>query len=173
MLALIAAVLGGCSAPGVRHGPEVRPEGFTLAASVQPAAVQSAAGSGSVEAVVPRARRAARYVVETEGLLRVATGPALSTPGGAYPPQVRRLTPPQVDELWRLAREARLNDPAHPGAHRGRAPVVKSSGPAVAVFELTTDFEPRVVIVTLDDSPEGQSASRLLDHLAALAWIAE
>jgi hypothetical protein len=153
----------GCAAPGPTHS---RPPGFTLAATIHAPAEQAARS--------PRALTPARFVVESDALLRIAIGRALDAPSAAFPPQVRRLSASQMDDLWSLAKDAQLFDPDHPGRHPPPVPSPIDLQSPVVVFEVTRHYAPIIVVVELDQSTaEAIAAARLLDRLAELAWIPE
>jgi hypothetical protein len=160
--ALVFCALG-CRTPA--HGPEGRPDGFTLSATVHPA-------EQPPTPALPRGLRQAKYLVEADARLRVATGPIVLRPAFAYPPILRRLSPWQMDAIWRLTHDAGLADRGHPGRVLGPAPSPTHPESPIAVFEVTRNFAPLVIVVVLDgQSPEARAAAELLDHLAELAWI--
>lgn len=144
-----------------------RPAGFTIAATVYPP-------EDDASGTPPRALRPARYVVQTDAWLRMASGPMLQRPGAEYPALVRRLSPWQMDALWRMVHEEGLADPAHLGNVTGPPPAPEHPEFPTAVFEITRDFSPRIVVVVLDgQSAQSEGAARVLDLLADLGWVAE
>lgn len=161
---VLTLLLAACQAPRP-HDAVHRPPGFTIAASVHPPQHEPPDQP-------PRALRPVRYVVETDALLRIATGPMLARPGSEHPPLVRRLSPWQMDELWRRAAAAGLFDPDHPGRFFGPPPAPRHAQSPTAVFEVTSAFRPSTIVVVLDGaSPQSTAAIALLDHIAELSWI--
>jgi hypothetical protein len=162
ILALLL-LLFGCAAPP--RSPESRAAGFTLLAAVHSPADPPPPRTPPP----PRAHRPARHIVETDGILRSIAGPqALAI---THPPQVRRLSPWQLDDIWQLIRAAGLHDENHPGRAPPVSPLVPHPHLPTALFEITLDFAPRTIHIVLDDSHQAAAATRLLDHLAELAWI--
>jgi hypothetical protein len=167
LLAVLMLAVAGCRAPA---SGATRPAGLTIGATVR--APAGADPGGTVRP--PRELRPARYHLETDSWLRVATGPVLATPAAGFPPKVRRVTPQQADQIWLLVRDAGLHVPDHPGNREDFTPPPPHPTLTSAVFEVTTDFRPRMIVVLLDGAtPESAAAKLLLDRLADLAWIAE
>jgi hypothetical protein len=170
-LLIFTALLAGCHAPAPGMH---RPPGFTVGALVRaPTGPSQEPLSPSGALPTPRALRPARYLVETNGLLRLASGPMVATPTAGYPPIVRSLSPRQMDRLWLLVRDAKLLDPQHPGRFDDFRIPPPHPTHSTAVFEISSDYRPQMIIVTLDSQTDQAAAARhLLDHLAELAWIA-
>jgi hypothetical protein len=145
--------LSGCA--GTLVLPETRPADYSMLVTVYPGA-ERAPGGG-------RAFRAARYAVETDGLLRAEAGAGVVEPG--FPPIARRLEPAQLDALYALARDAGIQEaPRVPGPTVYRAP----EGRPVAVIELGSGGTYRAHEVA---ATPGSSAAPLIRELARLSWL--
>ncbi len=165
----VVALGGGCRsntpppAPVVAAPPDERPDDFVLAATVF-------SPKGMEGKKLPRSLRAARYIVEADGVLRAAQGPGADVT--TFPGQTRRLTAREFDALWRMVRESgllasawRVDDPEQLTRAMDRTTVMMYMG-----------YEGKrvTVRVLLDRSgPEAVAAERLVDRLAEWAWMGE
>lgn len=157
VLALIASVLllTGCAAPQ-RPEPGAVPNDFALAVSVY----------GRVDPGGAPRTTAARYVMEPDGLLRVATDGDVGH--DVFPPITRRLTPAERDELWRLADAAGIVDPGEDTRIESVPLFDPPAGLPVAVTELSAGSYKRYALVEVDADP---AVDRFLDRLAELGWV--
>jgi hypothetical protein len=170
LAAACLALLPACSSPRVEPRPEAtaipedRPADFTLAMTVYSPA------SPRVAATLPRALRPARYIVEPDGSLRAASGPAARA--ATFPPLARTLTPRQMDQVWRLVRDTALLDPANPA--RVEDPLTLELSPSHTTATLYIAFADRRTSLRLlldRGSADALSAEQIADHLAALAFL--
>ncbi len=119
-------------------------------------------------AALPRDRRPARFVIETDWVLRSYTGRGpIDTE--TFPRETRQLSATQVQSLWSDLRAAGLLDHDNP-AIVGRAPApadIKQDKP-LWVVTFTADTDRRTLV--LDADPRGPAAP-LLNNLADLAWM--
>jgi len=167
-----AAVLaaGGCGGPvravsvPVAVIPESRPADFTLAVTVLGPA------RGQAEGELPRSLTPGRYIVETDGSLRVSLGAGATA--RTYPPRTRQLTPRQMDLLWTGIRDSGLLDPGHPGRINWPEDAVRSADRTTSLFYVGHDGGRTTVRVLLDRTSEGAvAAERVVDRLAELGWV--
>lgn len=128
------------------------PADFTLAVTVAGPAAPS-------DAPVPRSRHAARYVMEADWVLRAAVGQSAGE--NTFPAQTRQLTAKQVDRLWQDLRDSGLLENPSPAA-----------GQADAVYTIYYVAGGCRGTIRLDRENRS-GASRLVDDLAALAWVAD
>ncbi len=143
--------------------PEAAPSDFSLSA-----AVAAPAGFGSGSRDIPRAMRPGRFLLESNGRLRWSGSARI---GAALPPIVRELDRGAIEELWRAARGSGAFDAA-PDTGNPDRPLISGGNAASARLELLAGGRQRVVTLPLDRaSPEAIAAERLVDRLAALAWV--
>lgn len=116
--------------------------------------------------------RPARYIVEADAILRVAIGYGATEK--TFPPETRQLTPQQLADIWQLLRDSALVDPDHPD-RTGRIPeleefsrTTQGRGGYSVSFCIAGD---RRILAIDEASPAAADARRLVDQLAALAWI--
>ena len=165
------AVLGGCRgngpppAPVVAALPDARPADFVLAATVY-----SPKGMAGVK--LPRSLRAARYIVEADGVLRAGLGPGAQAT--TYPGQTRRLTAREFDALWRMVRESGLLDSASAWRVDDPEGITRASDRTTALVYVGYEGKRTTLRMLLDRSgPEAVAAERLIDRLAEWAWVGE
>lgn len=170
-LVLLLVALAGCSsntpppAPAAKPLPDERPADFVLAATVY-------SPTAMAEARLPRSLRGARYVVEADGALRAAVGPALESK--ALPGQVRQLTPDEFDTLWRIIRESSLLDPQSVWRVENPEEITRASDRTTALIYIACDGQRTTLRLLLDrSSAESVEAERLIDRLAQWAWVKE
>src|SRR5207302_1379451 len=122
------------------------------------------------EGMVPaRWRKAGRYIVEADGVLRAALGSG-SGPT-TFPAQTRTLTHRQVRDLWRMIGDAGLLDPASPARIPEPERTVPRAEAPVAVLEITAGGKATGARVGLAaNSPDSAAARDLIDRLAEWAW---
>ena len=144
--------------------PEDRPADFTLAMSVYSPASARVAGT------LQRSLRPARYIVEPDGALRVATGAAARV--STFPPRARELTPRQMDQVWRLVRDTALLDPTNPARVEDPETVELSPDRTTATIYIAFADRRTSLRLLLDrGSDDALSAERIADHLASLGFI--
>lgn len=117
---------------------------------------------------LPRGQRPARYVVEPDGVLRVAVGAGVEA--STFPSRVRRLSRLQVERLWELVEAGGYLREDHPGQVRDVEGFRPTPRDGWALVDVTAGGQRRAVAVRVD---EDQGAARLADELAGLAWIRE
>ena len=149
--------------PTVTELPDARPDDFVLAATVySPKSMR--------EAKLPRSLRAARYIVEADGVLRAATGP-----GGeatTYPGQTRRLSAREFDSLWRMVRESGLLDAASAWKVEDPEGITRATDRTTALVYVGYEGKRTTLRLLLDRSgPEAVAAERVVDRLAE--WAGE
>jgi hypothetical protein len=89
-----------------------------------------------------------------------------------FPPQTRQLTRSDVDRLWRLIRDSSLLASDNPDRTRPGLPIGMTQIRPAAQIVVTFGGRTNHFRVLLDgETPGSDSALRLIDHLAALAWI--
>lgn len=154
----VLCLLGSCRSTSALSLPEHRPADFTLGVVVfhnQPPSTT--------------AQRPARYIVQTDGILRASVGDG-SGPL-TYPPITRRLDQQAFDRVWELTHALSIFAPAQEGDDQ--TPVVRSPetyAPASAsgyLIEIRSRNDQDAWAMPLDDP----SARALVRELAALAWI--
>lgn len=171
-LALPGLLPAACSSrPQVRPEPEPillpdrAPADFTLAVTVL-------APEREPAETPPRSQRPARYIVEPSGALRAATGEG-ATPR-VYPGITRQLTEPQWQRLWRLTADTGLLEPGSLARIDNTEIFFPSRDRATALIYIRQQGEEAHFAVRL---PVGDASSaavaRLIDEVAALAWIPE
>jgi hypothetical protein len=116
---------------------------------------------------LPRERRPARFVVETDWVLRTHVGPSAGP--ASFPAETRQLTREDVQAIWDDLRTAGLLDPAHP-AMVAPAPTSAPGNEVVWVVGWTANGVRRTLAFSGD---ERGAARPLLDRLADLAWMPE
>jgi hypothetical protein len=140
------------------------PANFTLAITVQSPAKRG----------LPRAQRAARYVLEPDGLLRVAVTRSASEE--MHPAQTRRLSDDDVRRVWLALRDGPLFRADHP-AIVPLPPPTDPNAPSPAKTTYTITFiagDVRQILIVAEDRPGSEDvgvATKLVDQLAELAWI--
>jgi hypothetical protein len=176
--ALVGAGLSCAGAPRTRPEPkpvvlpERAPLDFTLGVTV----LEPTGGRGPRQATPiderPLAERPARYIVEPDGVLRVALGAGVNP--RVFPRQTRQLTADQMQRLWRLTVDTQLHAPEtltridntetfFPHRSRPTALVyVKRDGVATH----------HAVRLPVGDA-ESAALTRLITELARLAWVPE
>ena|GEM_PF-1041520 len=122
--------------------------------------------------VLPRPVRPARYVVESDAVLRSAVGPGVRP--GMHPPRTRQLAQRQVDQLWRAVRDSGLLEPAQPTRIESVETFLPPPTGPTAVVEVAVAGDRRAFSVPLDTGDaEAIAVRQLVDRLAALAWMGE
>ena len=156
-----AFLLGACASPApdpltFREAPA----DFTLSITVQ----------GPQEPDEPRFRRPARYILEPDGILRVGVGESVSEE--YYPPQTRQLSRDEMDRVWRLLRDSSIFEPDNPDRVRPGLPFGTIQLRPTADLTILYAEEYSYYRVVLDGrTVESEAAERVIDHLAALAWL--
>jgi hypothetical protein len=145
--------------------PEERPADFVLAATVySPKSME--------KAKLPRSLRAARYIVEADGVLRAAVGPG--SEATTFPGQTRRLTPREFDGLWRMVRESGLLDAGSAWRVENPEEITRASDRTTALVYVSFEGRRTTLRLLLDRSgPEAVAAERVIDRLAEWAWMGE
>lgn len=168
------AALPGCSSrPAIRPEPEPvvlpdrAPDDFTLSVTVLGPANQADEVDDT-----PRPQRPARYLVEPDGVLRAAVGPG-ATPR-VYPRQTRQLDAAQVERLWRLVANTGLLD----GASLTRIDNTETffpnrSRPTALVYVRQGGEDSHFAVRLPVGDAESGEVLRMIDELAALAWVPE
>jgi len=163
LLALAAAafaVFQGCaSAPTATDGP---PPDFAVSVTVADRSRAAAAAER------PRALRAARYIVEPDGLLRASVGPGSVT--STFPPPMRHLSAIQVAELWALVNQAGYlqQDRSTQSADAETMPTAVTR--PTAMIYVAGNKDRRSLVVSLESAQEAATRS-LVNRLAELAWV--
>lgn len=154
--------------------------------TVTPAALRAPAGlSVRAEVHVRDTIAAARfapgvYLLEPDGTLRVAEQQP-RTPAGPdglpmppetiYPPILRRLSPSEVDRLWRLVGPGTLADPANPERIGPSADWSPPPGRSVALIDIEDNLGRRRFAISLTGgTPAAVDGRALVERLQALAW---
>lgn len=154
-LLMLCLLLPACGA--TRHTDASTPGDFALGVTVL----------GSLEgAKLPRAQRPAQYLLEADGVLRVAVGAGVDHT--TYPPRVRRLSARQTDRLWSLVQAANLQGAEHPGRIDDPAAFRPTPRDGWAVIDLSASGERQTLAVRVEDDP---AAALVVDELAGLAWL--
>ncbi len=152
LLACALFGLGGCVSSGHGHGPEHRPDqrptDFTLGVVV--------IGSEDAEMVI---NRSARYIVDAAGDLRVSVGDGSSS--STYPPIIRPLSSEQLDLIWELVNETEAEHALNTRSRTGFSKRLRIE------IEVRSQERNNRWFVT------DESADRLIEQLAELAWIRE
>jgi hypothetical protein len=158
-------VCGGCASTPAHDeaaAEDAPPSDFTLAMTVM------AQVNRRNTATIPRDRRPARFVIETDWVLRAYTGRGpIDTE--TFPRETRQLNAAQIQSLWTDLRAAGLLDPANP-AIAGKPPVPAdiTQNKPLWVVTFTADADRRTLVIDADrDGP----AAPLLNRLADLAWM--
>ena len=120
----------------------------------------------------PTVLRPARYVIESDAVLRAAVGYGASEK--TFPPETRQLTRAQMADLWRELRDSAMVDPGHP-ARVGRLPDLEdfsreTEGRGGYSISFSVEGERRILAIDEAD-PAAADARELVAHLAELAWI--
>ena len=158
-----APVLTACSstpeAADAPLPPSSAPSDFSLALTVY------APASAHNNPRVPAWRRPARYVIQTDQVLRAAVGPGVSQ--DLLPPQTRQLQPAQVERLWADVRDGGLLA----ADHAGRVPTLAGFEPipkaTTLVVSVTGAGERRTLVLGADDG----AGRRVAERLAQYAWV--
>ncbi len=173
LLASSALLVAAC-----RSSPDPEPE---------PASLQAPPGlSVRAEVYVRDTIAAARfvpgvYLLEPDGTLRVSerqlrpTRPQASDEpmptATAYPPIQRRLSPSEVDRLWRVIGPTTLSDPNNPERISPSADWSPSSSRSLALIDIEDDRGRRRFAISLTGAtPAAVDGRALVERLQALAW---
>lgn len=149
---LMAVVMAGCS--GVPRGSDRAPDEFALSLTIL------GTGLGQSAAMQP-----AWYVVEADGVLRVAVGERLRESG--IPPRVRHLGRADMDRLWSEV-QAWRGWPAATGGDRPEATI----GPTALAYVAWGGEERRSYRIDLArPGATGESVERTVGVLRDLAWM--
>lgn len=168
-LAGVAGLVAGasCGSASKAEAYGARPADFTLAATVFSPVTDAA----QAEALA-RPLRPARYIIEADGVLRAAVGPGASTE--TYPPQTRRLNEAQLDGLWRLVTDGGVLEEGSVARVGNPDTYVPPRGRTVALIAVSHGGRRETVAAPLDRAgADAAAAARLVDRLAALAWLRE
>jgi hypothetical protein len=109
--------------------------------------------------------RPARYVMEADGVLRVAVGGGVNEK--TFPDQTRQLTAAEVDRLWQDLRDSGLLDAEHPSRVSSAAGIGPPGHDTVYVLSYSAAGRRGTLVVR----PSESGARRLVDRLTRLAWI--
>lgn len=154
-LLLLCLLLSACGA--TRHTDSSTPGDFALGVTVL----------GERDgARLPRAQRPAQYLVEADGVLRVAIGAGVEHT--TYPPRVRRLSARQTDRLWSLVQSGGFGDAEHPARIDDPAVFRPTPREGWAVFDLSAKGERQTLAIRIE---EDAAAAQVIDELAGLAWL--
>lgn len=168
LLAFLALLVAAC-----RSSPDPEPE---------PAALRAPPGlSVRAEVYVRDTIAAARfapgvYLLEPDGTLRVSerqprTIDQPMQPETAYPPIQRRLSPSEVDRLWRVIGPTTLSDPNNPECISPSADWSPSSSRSLALIDIEDDRGRRRFAISLTGAtPAAIDGRALVERLQALAW---
>jgi hypothetical protein len=160
-LLLPVLLLCACNAPP-REPNSARPEppaDFSLGVTV------FAPGSAARSAAAEPSRRPARYVLESDGVLRASFG-STSADEGVFPPQVRQLNRTEQALLWARLRNAGLLDEPPAGLIESPNTFQPPARRVTYLFTYRAQGHRRAIAIDGED----QAASRLVAHLAELAW---
>lgn len=168
LLASLALLVAAC-----RSSPDPEPE---------PASLQAPPGlSVRAEVYVRDTIAAARftpgvYLLEPDGTLRVSerqprTSDQPMPPETAYPPIQRRLSPSEVDRLWRVIGPTTLSDPNNPERISPSADWSPPPTRSLALIDIEDDRGRRRFAVSLTGAtPAAIDGRALVERLQALAW---
>ncbi|MCW5756645.1 MAG: hypothetical protein KIT54_05345 [Phycisphaeraceae bacterium] len=166
---LVAALLTGCaSSPGPIVEPTATltaPAGLIVRAEVHVRDTQAA--QRFVSGV---------YLLEPDGTLRVDArvrpsqeGPMVAPPN--YPPILRRLSPSDVDRIWRIIGPSVLAEDANPERVDPRQTWTPDTVRSTAMIEIRDhNGTRRYVVSLLGGTPTAIDARQLIERLQALAW---
>lgn len=135
------------------------PSDFTLAVTVYAPPANHARPD-----ITPN-RRPARYLVEADGLLRVALGPG--TGDTTYPPPVRPLSTEQVASLYNDLRTTGWLTTESPARVSSSQTYRPDPGNTAYLFTFTADGRRRTFVA----KPNETAPRTLVDRLTKLAWI--
>jgi len=110
-------------------------------------------------------RRPARYLVEADGLLRVALGPG--TGDTTYPPAVRPLTTEQLASLYNDLRTTGWLTTESPARVSSSQTYRPNPGSTAYLVTFTADGRRRTIVA----KPNETAPRALVDRLTKLAWI--
>jgi len=162
-ISLALGLLGSCasSPPG---NPAEPPPDFTLAITVL------SRENPQVDRdprTLARPYRPGRYILEPDGVLRVAIGTGALPK--TFPPAMRRLTFAQRNEVWELASSAGyMAIPAEQSINAAASPAAVSR-PTAMIYVVAGDST-RGLQISLD-APTAEPSRVLIDRLAELAWV--
>ncbi len=114
----------------------------------------------------PRSQRPAQYILEADGVLRVAIGAGVDP--ATFPPRVRRLSARQTDRLWTLAQAGNFTSPDHPARLSDITSFRPTPREGWAILDISANAQRQALAVRVE---EDAAATQLIDELAALAWI--
>lgn len=150
------------------------PPDFTLGVTV----LRRPAEAGSRAAAyrsLPIPIRPARYIVETDRILRVAVGSGARE--SVFPDQTRQLTQSQFESLWETLRTSPLVEADHP-ARVAVGPDAESLGDRtvyIVTFSAAGARRTLSIPAATASSPESAEgagdAAKLVEQLAGLAWM--
>lgn len=149
---------------------EQPPADFWLAVTVLKAPADTASRAASYQRI-PLARRPARYIIESDRVLRAAVGSGASDE--TFPPETRQLTEQEFQSLWAMLRGSSLVQNEHP-ATVGRAPQAATIGAAtiyVVAFSIDGDRRTLALEAEPNAAPSAPDAAKLVERLGALAWL--
>ncbi|MBX3376011.1 MAG: hypothetical protein KF678_03290 [Phycisphaeraceae bacterium] len=142
--------------------PDERPPDLAIAATVFSPRVPLPASN------LPRSLKPGRYIIEADGVLRSAQGAQAPD----FPPRTRQLTPRQMDQLWRLIRDAGFLNEGNPAIIDDPAGTVRSGDRTTAMLYVSYGGRRVTLRHLLDRStPDAVQAELFIDRLAELAWV--
>lgn len=154
-LGMLVLLLGLAACAGVPRGAETAPDTFAMSLTI----VGSAEPEGSP-------MESAWYVVEPDGVLRVATGERLKQSG--TPPRVRLLSAAQLDRLWREVQPWR----GWPAAGGGDRPEEAIGATALAYVQWGGEDRRSYRLNLEGGGPGAEEVRKTVGVLRELAWMA-
>jgi len=154
-LLLLCLLLPACGA--TRHTDTSTPGDFALGITVL--------GARDAQRL-PRAQRPVQYLLEADGVLRVAVGAGVDHT--TYPPRVRRLSARQTDRLWSLVQAGDFQNADHPAHIDDLTAFRPTPRDGWALLDVSAAGQRSTLALRLEDDP---AAAQVIDELAALAWI--
>jgi len=160
LLVLLSAGMGCAAtpAPGDRALPQARPADFSLGVTVL----------GPQRGIERSGQRPARYLLGTDGWLRVAIGPGAKE--SVHPTLTRRLDPGQRDLLWALTRSAGVETVGPPLRIQSPESFDAPAGRRVYLVQFRGDGR-RIGLAMPEGEPGTAPFAALADRLAHLSWV--
>lgn len=115
----------------------------------------------------PPFRRPARYILAPDWVLRVAIGPGCTEQ--TYPPAIRTLRAAEVEEVWKLVRDAGLTTEGTPGRIATTADFHAPDRGTSYLVSTRADEVRR----SFAYDPGNPATRRLIEKLASLSWNAQ
>ncbi|MEQ9097468.1 MAG: hypothetical protein RIE32_14530 [Phycisphaerales bacterium] len=171
---LVVLVLSALAVPACRsRPPEPQPDPVALRA---PAGLSVRAEVYVVDTIAAERFAPGVYLIEPDGTLRVAdrqprTVDQPMPPETVYPPILRRLSPSEIDRLWRLIGPGTLADPDNPERISPSADWSPPRGRSMALIDIEDDRGRRRFAVSLTGAtPAAIDGRALVERIQALAW---